>query len=182
MVSRPDVLGSDWSPDLLATDLAVVFCGINPATTAAADGHNFSHPSNRFSEVIHRSGFTAVRLAPAQERELLRYGCGITAVVTRPTRRASDVTVAEIGASRGAFEGKIRRYRPRVVAFLGKRAVSALLADRHVEYGRLATPFAGAVACVLPNPSGLNRRFTLDALTGAYRELRLALGSTEGGG
>jgi TDG/mug DNA glycosylase family protein len=37
-----------YEPDVLAEDLEVVFCGINPATTAAAAGHNFSNGSNRF--------------------------------------------------------------------------------------------------------------------------------------
>jgi double-stranded uracil-DNA glycosylase len=165
---------SNWSADVLATGLDVVFCGINPATTAAVDGHNFSHPSNRFWAVIHRAGFTPVRLIAAHERDLLRYGCGITAVVTRPTPRASDLSAEEIHAARSAFETKIQLYRPRVIAFLGKRAISVMLAERNVEYGPLATTFAGAAAWVLPNPSGLNRRFSLDALTHFYRELHVA--------
>jgi TDG/mug DNA glycosylase family protein len=37
--------------------------------------------------------------------------------------------------------------------------------------------FAGATAWVLPNPSGLNRGFTLDALVGAYAELHAAVRS-----
>ena len=78
----PSVNG--YSPDVLTTGLDVVFCGVNPAATAARDGHNFSHPSNRFWSVLHLAGFTDVRLRPSQERQLLTYGCGITAVVPRP--------------------------------------------------------------------------------------------------
>jgi TDG/mug DNA glycosylase family protein len=46
---------------------------------------------------------------------------------------------------------------------------------RQLAWGAQATRFADAAAWVLPNPSGLNRGFGLDALVTAYRELRLAL-------
>jgi double-stranded uracil-DNA glycosylase len=166
---------SEYSPDLLAEGLDVIFCGINPASSAAADGHNFSNRSNRFWVVLHQAGFTDVRLRPEDERLLLGYGCGITAVVTRPTPRASDVTTDEFRSARAAFEAKIREYEPRAVAFLGKRALSAMLATPDITWGRQPSGFGGTTAWVLPNPSGLNRGFTLDALVRAYGELREAL-------
>ncbi len=43
------------------------------------------------------------------------------------------------------------------------------------SWGRYAPGFAGTTAWVLPNPSGLNRSFTLDDLVRAYTELRCAL-------
>ncbi len=85
-----------YEADLLAHGLDVVFCGLNPAATAAADGHNFSHRSNRFWTVLHLAGFTDTQLRPADERELLRYGCGISAVVQRPTARADAVSAAGV--------------------------------------------------------------------------------------
>jgi TDG/mug DNA glycosylase family protein len=51
-----------YEPDVLAEDLEVVFCGINPATTAAAARHNFSNGSNRFWTALHLAGFTDRRL------------------------------------------------------------------------------------------------------------------------
>ena len=47
----PDL--SSYEPDILARDLDVIFCGVNPATTAAVAGHNFSSRSNRFWPVLH---------------------------------------------------------------------------------------------------------------------------------
>ena len=112
-----------YEPDVLAEDLDVAFCGINPATTAAAAGHNFSSGSNRFWTVLHLAGFTDRRLQPHQERRLLAYGCGITAVVDRPTRRADEVTRAEFVAARLGFEAKMRRYAPRSIALDRKSVV-----------------------------------------------------------
>jgi TDG/mug DNA glycosylase family protein len=101
-----------YTPDILAADLDVIFCGINPATTAAAAGHNFSNRNNRFWRVLNQAGFTDTCLEPRCERRLLEYGCGITAVVRRPTRRASDVTPEEFRRARPAFEARMRRYAP----------------------------------------------------------------------
>ena len=77
--------------------------------------------------------------------------------------------------ARLGFETKIRRYAPRSIAFLGKRALSTMIGQPDVEWGRHAKGFAGTMAWVLPNPSGLNRSFSLDALVAAYSEFRTAL-------
>jgi TDG/mug DNA glycosylase family protein len=164
-----------YEPDILARGLDVVFCGINPASTAALEGHNFSSRSNRFWLVLHLAGFTDVRLAPQDERRLLDYGCGITAVVRRATQKASDVSPEEFRQARSDFEAKMRHHAPRALAFLGKRALAAMIGQAGVEWGPQREAFAGTMAWVLPNPSGLNRGFALDALVRAYSELRVAL-------
>lgn len=69
----------------------------------------------------------------------------------------------------------MRRYAPRSIAFLGKRVVSAMLGQPKLPWGRFPGEFAGTMAWILPNPSGLNRSFTLDALVMAYAELRKAI-------
>jgi TDG/mug DNA glycosylase family protein len=167
-----------YRPDILAKGLDVVFCGLNPAATAAADGHNFSSRSNRFWRVLHLAGFTDVRLEPHEERRLLDYRCGITAVVRRPTRAASEIAPDEYRQARTDFETRMRRYAPRALAFLGKPAYAAMIGRPQVAWGRQPELFAGAIAWVLPNPSGLNRNFTVEALAQAYAELRTALAKT----
>jgi len=164
-----------YEPDILAVGLDAVFCGINPAASAAASGHNFSHGSNRFWRVLHLAGLTDVQLQPSEERRLLDYRCGITAAVRRPTARAEDIPASEFRLARIGFEAKMRRYAPRSIAFLGKRAYSAMTDQADVPWGRQPIEFAGAEAWVLPNPSGLNRSFTLEALVEAYSELRMWL-------
>ena len=166
---------SRYKPDILGSGLDVIFCGLNPGASAASAGHNFSNRSNRFWTVLHLAGFTDVRLQPQDERRLLEYGCGITAVVGRPTKRADEVLSEEFLKARVGFETKIRRYAPRSIAFLGKRALSAIIGRPDVDWGRFPTEFAGTMAWILPNPSGLNRGFTLDALVSAYAEFRIAL-------
>ena len=163
--------------DVLAPGLAVVFCGLNPAATAARSGHNFSAGSNRFWPVLHLAGFTPYRIAAADERELLRYGCGITALVERATREGREVSRTEFRAAGAAFERKIARYAPRWVAFLGKAGVAALTGGSP-KWGRQQLEIGGAHVWVLPNPSGLNRAFPMAALVAAYRELHDEIGGS----
>jgi TDG/mug DNA glycosylase family protein len=166
---------SPYQSDILAADLKVIFCGINPAATSEISGHNFATPSNRFWRVLHLSGFTAERLDPRNERRLLDYKCGITAVVRRPTRRASEVSAQEFRQTRPEFEERMRSFRPRSIAFLGKPAYAAMLNVTDVRWGNQPALIDGVATWILPNPSGLNRGFTLDALVAAYSEFRVAI-------
>jgi TDG/mug DNA glycosylase family protein len=163
-------------PDILAPGLSVIFCGINPATTAALAGRHFVSPTNRFWRVLHRSGFTSLQVVPEEAQSILRYGYGLTVAVVRPTSGAKDLSRLELKQAGAALESKIRRYAPRVVAFLGKPAFAAITANNAVIWGRQSERFGGAVAWVLPNPSGRNRSFNFEALVEAYTELREAIG------
>jgi double-stranded uracil-DNA glycosylase len=162
-------------PDVLAPGLSVVFCGINPGLRAAATGHHFAGRGNRFWRALHLAGFTPELLSPENDRQLLQYGYGLTAAVARPTARADELSRSEIEAGAAQFEAKIRHYAPGVIAFLGKAAIAAMSGRREIEWGLQPTGFGGARAWVLPNPSGLNRAFSLDALAAAYRELHIAV-------
>lgn len=175
-MTQPDSVQS--LPDLLEAGLSVVFCGINPGMRAASSGHHFQGRGNRFWRVMHLAGFTPELIRPQDDHTVLRYGCGLTTVVPRATAQAADLSRAEIERAGDAFRQKIERYAPRHVVFLGKMALAAISGTRDIQWGRQAKPFAGAHAWVVPNPSGLNRAFDLDALVTAYREVRMAVAST----
>lgn len=161
--------------DILAEHLAVIFCGINPGMMAAAQGHHFAGRSNRFWRTLHLAGFTPQQVAPENDRTLLQYHCGLTAVVDRPTARADQLSLEEFTAAAKAFEQKITRYAPRFVAFLGKAAYCALTGQRSIAWGLQPKTFGGAAVWILPNPSGRNLAFTLDQLVSAYQQLRTAV-------
>jgi TDG/mug DNA glycosylase family protein len=161
-------------PDLIDVGLRVVFCGLNPGMGAAESGHHFVGRNNRFWRTIHLAGFTPDLIDPYDDRDLLGYGCGLTTVVDRPTARADEVGRAEFKAAHDSFSRKIAHYVPQHVAFLGKAAYSAISGQPNVNWGLQSTRFGGAHAWVLPNPSGLNRSFSLDDLVEAYRALRIA--------
>ena len=126
---------------------------------------------------MHLAGFTPEQIRPEEDRMILQYGCGLTTVVPRPTAQAAELSRSEIALAGDDFRRKIEQYSPRNIAFLGKMALSAISGTRDIEWGLQTKPFGGARAWVLPNPSGLNRAFDLDALVAAYREVRIALTS-----
>ncbi len=164
--------------DILAGRLAVIFCGINPGMTAAAQGHHFAGRGNRFWRTLHLAGFTPELVQPENDRTILSYRCGLTAVVERPTASADQLSLHEFTAAAADFEQKIARHAPRFVAFLGKAAYAALSGQRDIAWGLQAKTFGNASVWVLPNPSGRNRGFNLEQLVTAYRELRQAVDGT----
>lgn len=165
-------------PDIIARGLSVLFCGINPGMRAAATGRHFDGRGNRFWRVLHRSGFTLEELRPENDRELLRFGFGLTTAVSRATARADELSSAEIQAAAAQFELKVQHYAPRFIAFLGKKALAEMSGKRDIQWGLQSSRFGGVQVWVLPNPSGLNRAFSLDALVSAYRELHMAAQSS----
>lgn len=170
--SEPEQLETLLS-DVIAPGLTVLFCGINPALSAARSGHHFSNRSNRFWKVLHRSGFTPQLLSSEDDTSILKYGYGLTAAVARPTVRASDLARGEFHLAVEALELKIRRYHPRFLAFLGKPAYAAITHQRSVAWGPQPDMWHSRI-WVLPNPSGLNRAFSFEQLVDAYRALHAA--------
>src|ERR1700743_1926862 len=82
--------------DVIAPGLSILFCGINPGLRAASTGHHFAGRGNRFWRVLHLAGFTPEQILPEDDRSLLRYGCGLTAVVPRATAQAAELSRSEI--------------------------------------------------------------------------------------
>ncbi|MFM9380836.1 G/U mismatch-specific DNA glycosylase [Pseudomonas sp. UV AK001] len=160
--------------DILTKGLSVVFCGINPGLLAAEQGRHFAGRSNRFWRTLHLAGFTPVEVAPENDRSILQFQCGLTAVVERATARADQLSAQEFTAAARDFERKIKRYAPRYVAFLGKAAYAGLSGKKALEWGPQDSTFGGADVWILPNPSGRNLAFNQEQLVTAYRALYLA--------
>jgi double-stranded uracil-DNA glycosylase len=162
-------------PDLLAADLKVLFCGINPGLYSAAVGHHFARPGNRFWPALHAAQFTPRRLDPAEERELLELHLGITNIVDRATAAAAQLTADELRRGGRRLRKKVQRYRPRFLAVLGIGAYREAFPLGHAELGRQPESLGGTVVWVLPNPSGLNAHYQLSDLARQFRELRQAV-------
>jgi TDG/mug DNA glycosylase family protein len=160
--------------DVIAPDLDVLFCGINPSLISAARGHHFARPGNRFWPALHLAGLTPRRLVPDEDAELLRYGLGVTNVVDRPTRAAAELTVAELRAGAGALEALVAEYRPKVLAVLGITAWRVAFDRPRAATGLQPERIGGAVTWAVPNPSGLNAHAQLPDLARAYAQLRPA--------
>jgi TDG/mug DNA glycosylase family protein len=161
-------------PDVIAPGLTVLFCGINPGLYTAAIGHHFGRPGNRFWPALFAAGFTPRLLQPAEERELLPLGYGITNVVARATATAAELSVAELMAGGQRLRAKVKRFRPRFLAVLGVGAYRVAFGQPRAGLGLQDEPIGATQVWVLPNPSGLNAHYQAADLARLFRELREA--------
>lgn len=174
--SREQILAAEGKTvrDVIAPDLQVLFCGINPGLYTAAVGHHFARPGNRFWKALYESGFTERLLSPFDERELLQQGYGITNVVRRATAVADSLSKEEVIEGGRRLEVKVRRYQPRILAVLGMGAFRLAFAQPQATVGRQQLMIAHTILWVLPNPSGLNANYQQQELTRLFRELKAA--------
>ena len=158
--------------DVIAPNLRVLFCGINPGLYTAAVGHHFARPGNRFWPALYAGGFTETLLSPFDERELLQSGYGITNVVSRTTNSADQLSREEIIAGGEELRAKVLRYRPRVLAVLGVGAYRTAFNQPKATVGRQEETIGDTILWVLPNPSGLNANYQPRELARLFRELK----------
>lgn len=161
-------------PDIIAPNLRVLFCGINPGLYSAAVGHHFARPGNRFWAALHAAGFTDRTFVPSEDGRLLTLGYGLTNIVARATAQASELTAAELVRGRRRLERKVRRYAPRWVAILGISAYRVAFDRPGAALGPQPERLGRSRLWVLPNPSGLNASHRPVDLARAFRMLRRA--------
>jgi double-stranded uracil-DNA glycosylase len=162
-------------PDVIAPNLRVLFCGINPGLYTAATGYHFARPGNRFWPALYAAGFTRRLLSPAEEHELLTDGYGITNVVARATATAAELSAAEYVEGGRLLADKVRRYRPKFIAVLGVGAYRTAFDRPKAALGLQPEPIGQTSVWVLPNPSGLNAHYQPKDLARLFKELRLAV-------
>lgn len=158
-------------PDIIASDLRILFCGINPSLYSAAIQHHFARPGNRFWKTLHVAGFTDRLLSPSEDRELLTFGYGLTNIVDRATARADELAPEELVAGHIALAQKVQQYRPQVLAVLGISAYRTAFKQPKAKMGKQEQALGQTIIWVLPNPSGLNAHYQINDLKQIYREL-----------
>lgn len=159
-------------PDLLAPNLEILFCGINPGLYTAATGHHFAGPGNRFWPTIHQAGFTPRQLHAFEEAELLALGFGITNLCPRTTATADQLERAELLAGGRALRRKVKKLAPKILAVVGLGAYRAAFEQPKAVVGLQNERIGSTHVWLLPNPSGLNAHHQDAALVELFAELR----------
>ena len=175
--TRADLLAAAHKTveDIIAPNLRILFCGINPGLYSAYTGHHFARPGNRFWPALHLGGFTPRLLSPAEERDLLPLGYGITNLVQRASATADELSKEELAAGGQRLAAKVQQYTPEVLAVLGVGAYRSAFGRPRAAMGRQAERIGDTLVWVLPNPSGLNAHYTLEGLGAVFAELRRAV-------
>jgi TDG/mug DNA glycosylase family protein len=167
-------------PDVLAPNLDVVFVGINPGLWSGAIGHHFARPGNRFWKALHGAGFTERMLSPFDDASLLERGLGVTNLVNRTTANAAELSDEELRDGARRLTERLEPLRPRFVAVLGMGAYRTGFGRPKGELGAQDERLGDARLWVLPNPSGLNAHYQLDALIEQFQALEAAAQANRG--
>jgi mismatch-specific thymine-DNA glycosylase len=101
--------------DILAPNLHVVFCGINPGLRSAALGHHFAGRGNRFWKTIHLAGFTREQIAPENGELVLAYRCGLTTAVERATSPADELSRDEFERAVSGLSQRLHATRQNIL-------------------------------------------------------------------
>jgi TDG/mug DNA glycosylase family protein len=167
--------------DVVARDLAILLCGINPGLYSAAVGHHFARPGNRFWPTLYAAGFTPRLFTGFDDRELLTLGLGLTNVVARASATADELSPDELRAGARVLRRKVARWRPRFLAVVGFGAYRTAFAQPRATAGLQPRSLGPTQIWLLPNPSGLNAHHLPAELARLYDQLRVAAGLPRAG-
>jgi TDG/mug DNA glycosylase family protein len=142
-------------PDVLAPELRVLFCGINPGRVSAAAAAHFANPRNDFWRLLHAAGLTSRLLGPQEQWDALDYGVGITNAAHRTTAGSSDLRRSDFADSAERLERFARTQKPAWIAFVGKEAYRGAFGER-ADYGVQDRRFGVTRLFVLPSTSPAN--------------------------
>jgi len=146
--------------DILKPNPRILFVGINPSLRSEQMGHHFASPANPFWRLLYASRLVPEELKCEDDGRLVEFDLAITNLCSRATRAAAELSTAEMIEGQKLLARKIRRVRPRVVAFVGVSIYRRYFGVAQGEgAGAKEEEIFGARVFVLPNPSGLNASF-----------------------
>ena len=160
---------------MLASDLAVVFCGINPGFHSDAKAAHFANPRNDFWRLLHAAGFTPHQVDPSEQLEVLRFGVGITNAAHRTTRGSSDLRKGDFAGSAERLEQLARELQPHAIGFVGKEAYRGPFGGRP-DHGLQERRLGDTLLFVLPSTSPANAAVPWQERLRWFRALRDLVG------
>jgi double-stranded uracil-DNA glycosylase len=164
------------TPDVLARDLRVLFCGINPGRFSAAAQAHFANPRNDFWRLLHTAGFTPRQLEPSEQFELLTYGIGLTNAAARTTPGSGNLRKADFAGAADRLERIAGELKPAWIGFVGKEAYRGAFGERP-QLGAQKRRLASTRLFVLPSTSPANAAVPWEERLHWFEELSRASGS-----
>lgn len=119
-------------PDFLAPDLRLLICGYNPGPTSARRGHYYANKGNLFWRILYETGLTSVALSFQRDREILEHGVGLTDLHKFSVHPEEPQMSAGI---RQRLRVLVEHYRPRLLAFAGKKPFDAYFCRQAIRWG-----------------------------------------------
>ena len=140
-------------PDVLQPGLALVFCGTAVSRASQQRGYPYGNPGNRFWPTLKRLAIVPADFDAREFPRLVEHGIGYTDLNKVQVGIDSELDPAHFDAV--ALKRKLRRHRPRILAFTSKNAGMAFFGTRAIGFGLQPARLLEIEIHVLPSPSGL---------------------------
>lgn len=140
-------------PDTVGPNMRLLICGLNPSIYSAEVGVGFGRPGNRFWPAALAAGLVTVDRDP--HHALAEHGIGMTDLVKRPTRKASELSNDEYRDGLVRVSGLVERLQPGAICFVGL-AGWRVAVDRKAKPGVQPGDLGGRPVYLMPSTSGLN--------------------------
>jgi double-stranded uracil-DNA glycosylase len=144
-------------PDLLVPGLLVVFCGTAASSESAKRGEYYAGHGNKFWITLCRVGLTDQVLRPNEYQKLFCYSIGLTDLAKRASGADSSIRPNEFDVAN--FAAKIKKHKPKVICFNGKKAAKIYYHNHQIEFGKQIEKIEGSTVFVLPSTSGAANGF-----------------------
>ena len=156
VVSELERAATHVLPDVIDYGLRLLICGSAVGAASAKAGAYYAGPGNKFWEVLYEVGLTPEKLKPSEYKSLIAHGIGLTDA--SKVSSGADKAIPEHSLDAPRLLRVLEIYKPKFVAFNGKKAAQAVL-GKSVGYGRQPKQLNGADVFVLPSTSAAARAF-----------------------
>ena len=154
-------------PDVFKQGLTTVFCGSAASAVSAQLGAYYAGPGNRFWQTLYETGLTPDLFSPMDYPKLSVLGIGLTDLAKSKVGR--DLNISRMDYDSSKLLRKINKYRPKVIAFTGKRPAQHFFFFARIMARALLNGRAGVtLSRGTPNPTGPT------TLAGRMRATRLS--------
>ena len=149
-----------------------MFVGIQPGGEPAEGGHHFADLHDRFWDLVNESELVSDIVGAENDHLILDEKCGLTLLTKVETpgpntaREAFDV---------GGFIKKMESFKPKVVAFNGKRAYQEVFRNAPKDFGLADDIVGDSYVFVLPSSSERDVSLTYQKKLHWYKKLKAAL-------
>jgi TDG/mug DNA glycosylase family protein len=148
--------------DTVGPNMNLLICGLNPSPSSAETGIGFFRAGNRFWPAALAAGIVSRDRDP--RHALKHHGIGMTDLVKRATRTASELNGSEYRDGVTRVEQMIRWLKPKAVCFVGLAGWRAAV-DRTAAAGVQPAGLGETPVYLMPSTSGLNAHARLADLT-----------------
>ncbi len=164
-------------PDYLAPNLEIVFVGLNPGEYSDRVGHYFARPQNAFWAALSKSGIVPEPLTPSDDARITQFGLGLTDLVKRASKSASQVSKEEFVKGGRKLRAKLEPLAPRVICFVGLTGYRAAF-DPSARLGAQSSCWGKSRLFIIPSTSARNARYRKE-IVHWFKELRSSIIASE---